>query len=229
MAIKAHALWWRLSGEDRAGLTELDVAGRSAAAEFRVVHARQIVQDQTGHFRRQLVGGHEFAPFDPRFAVGTHTDLYLVVGQLEGQGLGIEVTQAAKEELAKIGYDPQLGARPMRRAIQRHIEDALSEAMPEVQVDAVTALMRDYEAAAVDARPKLAQAIVRRLETAKDAARAAGVLVRSFTDDLHVEFKTPRDLVTAADVAAQELIVEKIHTAFPDDEIMAEALEETEE
>jgi ATP-dependent Clp protease ATP-binding subunit ClpC len=50
-----------------------------------------------------------------------------LTGQLEGQGLGIEVTQAAKEELANVGYDPQLGARPLRRAIQRHIEDILSE------------------------------------------------------------------------------------------------------
>jgi ATP-dependent Clp protease ATP-binding subunit ClpC len=47
--------------------------------------------------------------------------------QLEGQGLGIEITQPAKELLAEIGYDPQLGARPLRRAIQRHIEDTLSE------------------------------------------------------------------------------------------------------
>src|SRR6187431_2624343 len=42
-----------------------------------------------------------------------------LTGQLEGQGLGIELTPAAKEELASIGYDPQLGARPLRRAIQR--------------------------------------------------------------------------------------------------------------
>ncbi len=47
--------------------------------------------------------------------------------QLEGQGLGIEITQSAKELLAEVGYDPQLGARPLRRAIQRHIEDVLSE------------------------------------------------------------------------------------------------------
>jgi ATP-dependent Clp protease ATP-binding subunit ClpC len=61
--------------------------------------------------------------------VVTMVDLMLkrLVGQLEGQGLGIEVTQAAKEELAKTGYDPQLGARPLRRAIQRQIEDVLSE------------------------------------------------------------------------------------------------------
>ena len=47
--------------------------------------------------------------------------------QLEGQGLGIELTQSAKELLARKGYDPQLGARPLRRAIQRLVEDPLSE------------------------------------------------------------------------------------------------------
>ncbi|MGA0330403.1 MAG: ATP-dependent Clp protease ATP-binding subunit, partial [Ilumatobacteraceae bacterium] len=47
--------------------------------------------------------------------------------QLEAQGLGIELTQAAKEFLSEKGYDPTLGARPLRRAIQRLIEDALSE------------------------------------------------------------------------------------------------------
>ena len=50
-----------------------------------------------------------------------------LTGQLEGQGLGIELTQTAKELLAEQGYDPQLGARPLRRAIQRMIEDVLSE------------------------------------------------------------------------------------------------------
>ncbi len=65
----------------------------------------------------------------PLSAVVEMVDLMLkrLVGQLEGQGLGIEVTQAAKEHLATIGYDPQLGARPLRRAIQRQIEDILSE------------------------------------------------------------------------------------------------------
>ncbi len=47
--------------------------------------------------------------------------------QLEGQGLGLELTTAAKMHLAEKGYDPQLGARPLRRAIQRLVEDALSE------------------------------------------------------------------------------------------------------
>ncbi len=47
--------------------------------------------------------------------------------QLEAQGLGLELTDAAKQWLAKTGYDATLGARPLRRAIQRHVEDALSE------------------------------------------------------------------------------------------------------
>ena len=41
--------------------------------------------------------------------------------------MGIELTTAAKELLAKRGYDPVLGARPLRRTIQREIEDQLSE------------------------------------------------------------------------------------------------------
>jgi ATP-dependent Clp protease ATP-binding subunit ClpC len=47
--------------------------------------------------------------------------------QLEGLGIGIELTDAAKHYLAEVGYDPTLGARPLRRAIQRYVEDPLSE------------------------------------------------------------------------------------------------------
>ena len=47
--------------------------------------------------------------------------------QLEAQGLGLELTRAAKEFVANKGYDPTLGARPLRRAIQQLIEDPLSE------------------------------------------------------------------------------------------------------
>jgi ATP-dependent Clp protease ATP-binding subunit ClpC len=50
-----------------------------------------------------------------------------LVSQLESQGLGIELTASAKELLAMKGYDPQLGARPLRRSIQRMVEDPLSE------------------------------------------------------------------------------------------------------
>ncbi|UJH71677.1 hypothetical protein L0A91_15750 [Ornithinimicrobium sp. INDO-MA30-4] len=47
--------------------------------------------------------------------------------RLKDQDMGLEITPAAKALLAKRGYDPVLGARPLRRAIQRDIEDQLSE------------------------------------------------------------------------------------------------------
>jgi ATP-dependent Clp protease ATP-binding subunit ClpC len=41
--------------------------------------------------------------------------------------MGLELTDNAKKLLAKKGFDPVLGARPLRRTIQREIEDVLSE------------------------------------------------------------------------------------------------------
>ncbi|MDN5716050.1 MAG: ATP-dependent Clp protease ATP-binding subunit [Janibacter sp.] len=47
--------------------------------------------------------------------------------RLKDKDMGLELTGAAKELLAKRGYDPVLGARPLKRTIQREIEDVLSE------------------------------------------------------------------------------------------------------
>jgi ATP-dependent Clp protease ATP-binding subunit ClpC len=47
--------------------------------------------------------------------------------RLKVKDMGIELTQAARDLLAARGYDPLLGARPLRRVIQREIEDSLSE------------------------------------------------------------------------------------------------------
>ena len=47
--------------------------------------------------------------------------------QLEAQGLSIELTKAAKYLVVEKGYDPTMGARPLRRALRRLVEDPLSE------------------------------------------------------------------------------------------------------
>ena len=47
--------------------------------------------------------------------------------QLKSQALDLVLTDAAKSMLGTSGYDPQLGARPLRRALQRMLEDPLSE------------------------------------------------------------------------------------------------------
>ncbi len=56
-------------------------------------------------------------------------DLYMrrVRGQLESQGISVELTRAAKYLVVEKGYDAMMGARPLRRALQRFVEDPLSE------------------------------------------------------------------------------------------------------
>ncbi len=65
--------------------------------------------------------------------------------QLESQGLGLELTQEAKYLLADKGYDPQLGARPLRRAIQREVEDPVSEKLLMKEVRAGEIVVVDAE------------------------------------------------------------------------------------
>ncbi len=50
-----------------------------------------------------------------------------VENRLKNKDMGIELTQAAKQLLAKRGWDPVMGARPLRRTVQREIEDTLAE------------------------------------------------------------------------------------------------------
>ena len=46
--------------------------------------------------------------------------------RLDEQQITIELTEAARDWLAQEGFDPVFGARPLRRAIQRYVENALS-------------------------------------------------------------------------------------------------------
>jgi len=47
--------------------------------------------------------------------------------RLKEQEMDLELTDAAKEKITEEGFDPEYGARPLRRAIQKFIEDRLSE------------------------------------------------------------------------------------------------------
>jgi ATP-dependent Clp protease ATP-binding subunit ClpC len=53
--------------------------------------------------------------------------LVRVRDRLKAQGMSLEVTQAAKDHIIKIGYDVAYGARPLRRVIQNMVEDVLAE------------------------------------------------------------------------------------------------------
>jgi ATP-dependent Clp protease ATP-binding subunit ClpC len=73
-----------------------------------------------------------------------------VQNQLESQALDMALTEPAKELLAKRGYDPQLGARPLRRAIQRLLEDPLSEKVLLKEFAAGVTVLVDVDPDAVD-------------------------------------------------------------------------------
>jgi ATP-dependent Clp protease ATP-binding subunit ClpC len=50
-----------------------------------------------------------------------------IMKRTKAMGISIELTKQAKEYLAEKGYDPAFGARPLRRALQRYIEDPVAE------------------------------------------------------------------------------------------------------
>ena len=54
-------------------------------------------------------------------------DLEGLVKRIEDLGFHFQITEKAKEMVAKKGYDVQFGARPLRRAIQTYIEDSVCE------------------------------------------------------------------------------------------------------
>ncbi len=66
-----------------------------------------------------------------------------VAARLAGRSLVLEVTDGARDFLAQAGWDPQYGARPLRRAIQRNIEDALARKVLAGQLPAATTVVVD--------------------------------------------------------------------------------------
>ena len=72
--------------------------------------------------------------------------------RLKDKDMGIELTRTAKDLLAERGYDPVLGARPLRRTIQREIEDVLSEKILFGELRPGSIVVVDVEGEGVDRR-----------------------------------------------------------------------------
>ncbi len=101
--------------------------------EMNYEHMKErVTEELKKHFRPEFINRldeiivfHELSMVELKEIV----DLMLerVQTQLTGQHLDLALTDDAKEYLGTHGYDPELGARPLRRAIQRLLEDPLSE------------------------------------------------------------------------------------------------------
>ncbi len=91
-----------------------------------------VMSELKKHFNPEFVNRVDdivvFTPLDPA-EIRQILDLLLteLSRRLATKGIALELTVGAKENLAKRGYDPAYGARPMRRLIQSEIEDALAE------------------------------------------------------------------------------------------------------
>ena len=76
--------------------------------------------------------------------------------RLEEQKLSIELTEEAREFLAEKGYDPNFGARPLKRAIQRYVEEPLSEAILEGRFKMGDTVVVDVREGQIHLEPKAA-------------------------------------------------------------------------
>ncbi len=85
-----------------------------------------------------------------------------IAERLKEQGIEIELTQVAREWLAKEGYDPEFGARPLRRTLQRKVESPLSRKLlaKEFQSGDVVMVDADEKEGVVFRKKELAQPAV---------------------------------------------------------------------
>ncbi|MEQ8562295.1 MAG: ATP-dependent Clp protease ATP-binding subunit [Cytophagales bacterium] len=71
--------------------------------------------------------------------------LETVFNRIDAMGYGVELTVKAKEFLSEKGYDPQFGARPLNRAIQKYLEDAIAEEILKGDINEGDILSADYK------------------------------------------------------------------------------------
>src|SRR6185503_11389495 len=72
--------------------------------------------------------------------------LGVLKGRLAKMDYGLEVTDAALGELAKVGFDPVYGARPLKRAIQSELENPLAKAILEGRFAPKDTIVADWRA-----------------------------------------------------------------------------------
>jgi ATP-dependent Clp protease ATP-binding subunit ClpB len=101
------------------------------------------------HFRPEFVNRiDDIVVFQPltQLEIGRIADLQLALlnGRLAEQGLSIQLDSSALEAIVAAGYDPVYGARPLRRAMQKMIENPLADALLTLDLSNVTQLQGNW-------------------------------------------------------------------------------------
>ena len=108
--------------EEQTNLSEL---------ERRVAIERVMAESLKAHFRPEFLNRIDETLVFHRLTKATirrivEVQLSRIEARLANREITLEVTGAAKDWLAEVGYDPQYGARPLKRALQKHLEDELA-------------------------------------------------------------------------------------------------------
>jgi ATP-dependent Clp protease ATP-binding subunit ClpC len=109
------------------------MTGDSEEARYNQIRAR-VNDELKGYFRPEFLNRLDdtivFRPLT-RPEVGSIAAILVsdIAGQLAERGITLEVTEAFTSLVVNEGYDPSYGARPLRRALTRRLEDSLAEAM----------------------------------------------------------------------------------------------------
>ncbi|QCB95868.1 ATP-dependent Clp protease ATP-binding subunit [Arthrobacter sp. PAMC25564] len=106
-------------------------SGTDTQTGYNRMRAR-VTEELKQHFRPEFLNRVDDVVVFPQLTQDEIIEIVdMMIGRLEkrlkDKDMGIELTPAAKVLLATRGYDPAMGARPLRRTIQREIEDQLSE------------------------------------------------------------------------------------------------------
>ena len=100
----------------------------------------QVMDDLRGHFRPEFLNRIDetimFQPLNkPQIEQIVRLQINGIRKMLEGNGVTLQMTDAAVDFLATAGYDPEFGARPVKRAIQRYLLNDLSKKLLSQEVN----------------------------------------------------------------------------------------------
>ena len=101
-------------------------------------------------------------------------ELSKLFGRIESLGYSISLTDAAKDFLVDKGYDEQFGARPLRRALQKYLEDPLAEEIISAQLTEGDKIEGDAMEGQEDLAIRIIKGSEKPKKKRKPAAKAAG-------------------------------------------------------
>jgi ATP-dependent Clp protease ATP-binding subunit ClpB len=123
---------------------------REMADQERAIMVAEVNRQLRSHFRPELLNRIDdiviFHALDlERIKAIVRIQLVRLTGMLAERGLSLEVTDRAIEALAREGFDPAYGARPLKRAIQKEVQNPMALKLLEGAFPAGTTVTVDYE------------------------------------------------------------------------------------